>query len=119
MRPKTQLCIFTLVLGISGASFSQVLTVKEREDLIGSTIQSCFETQRNTAMNDNLSDDQIRRYCSCYARTLISSDITQQDVAKAVEVMLDRGDEAMVRVLLKGRDLYAIANQCANEALEL
>jgi len=104
---------------VSFNSSAQVLTPKEREDMIASTIYSCFENQRAAAMNRSVSDDQLRRYCSCYARELITRDMTQEIVARAFEAALNGSEEEMLRILSNGKNLAEILNRCVGEALEL
>lgn len=121
MMKKRHLLLASIFVGVltPSISISQVLTSKEREDIVGSTISSCVTTQRKDPSSDILSDDQVRRYCSCWARTLIPKTYTQEKLLEVGRIMIDRGAEASLRVMLEGRDQYELANQCVSEAMEL
>ncbi len=103
---------------LSTFAYSQVVTNKLREDLIGSTVESCFRTQRNDSVSNAFSDDQIRRYCSCFARLLFPKTITKQDLNRINEALLNEGEQAALRATLNGRDLYTLTNRCAQEAVK-
>jgi hypothetical protein len=98
---------------------AQPLGPKELKDIRGATSASCFTTQRSTPVNSIMSDSQIRLYCSCYAETLMVPSITIQDLQNAMKLQQSSGNEAMLKVFLKGRDLYAIGNACAAQAAQI
>lgn len=118
MRIFTRIVLVCACINATVVAHSQILTTKEREDLIGSAIQSCFATQRPDPINSNISDDQIRRYCSCFARTVFRTNVTKQDIVRATDALQSGGEQAMLRSLLGGRDLYKITNSCAEEATQ-
>jgi hypothetical protein len=45
--------------------------------------------------------------------------ITIQDLQNAMKLQQSSGNEAMLKVFLKGRDLYAIGNACAAQAAQI
>ncbi len=93
--------------------------ITELKDVRGATVASCFTTQRATQINSMISDAQIRLYCSCYAENLITPSTTIQDIQYANKLQQSSGNEAMLKVFLKGRDLYAIGNSCSAQALQM
>ena len=105
---------FTLAWYKSG--FAQPLSEKDLRDFRGGVYTGCFNGQRSRDVNRFASDAQIRLYCSCFTQSLANSSTTIQDVQRALE-MRKRSEEAMLNHLLKGRDLYTVANQCANDAI--
>jgi len=98
---------------------AQPLGPKELKDVRGATVASCFTSQRATPINSIMSDIQIRLYCSCYAENLIAPSTTIQDLQYAYKLQQSSGNEAMLKVFLKGRDLYAIGNSCTAQALQM
>lgn len=97
---------------------AQHLSPKESKDLKGSISENCFTSQRSSQINANISDAQIRFYCTCYSEELILPNTTVQDVRDAFSMMQRSGNEASLRVFLKGRNLYTIANSCSAKAIQ-
>jgi hypothetical protein len=100
------------------SSSAQILGEKERRDLKGSISASCFTAQRASPINTIASDTQIRYYCTCYAEEIILPNTTVQDFHRAVEALQRSGADAMLSVLLKGRNIHAIANSCSAQAFQ-
>ena len=115
MKKLITICLAFLLFSLN----AQPLGPKELKDIRGATSASCYTTQRAASINSIISDNQIRFYCSCYAETLITPSTTIQDFQNAVKLQQSSGNEAMLKVLLKGRDLYAIGNACSAQAVQM
>ena len=110
--------ILLALISISFIAHAQNLSSKEMKDLKGSIAEGCYAPQRASQVNSIASDAQIRYYCSCYAEELVLPNTTIQDFKEAINVMQRSGGEAMIKVFLKGRSLYSIANSCSEKAFK-
>ena len=93
---------------------AQTLSARELEQVRGSTVSSCFRTQRSSALNDIISDSMLTNYCRCYAEVLFPPHLTVEEMRSAVRILQRSGTQAFLDFILKGRDLYEISENCAN-----
>lgn len=102
----------------AGSLNAQTLSEKELNDLRNSSVSSCFRTQKSSSLNSSFSDEAIRNYCVCFANVMIPAHITVQEIENAIVVLQSAGEAAFMEFLLKGRDLYEIAENCASRTLK-
>lgn len=110
--------LILLSIFFSTGLLAQVLGDKELRDLRGATASSCYTSQRSASVNSVVSNNQLHWYCNCYAETLIKNDTTVQELHRAIKIGSIQGNQAMLEVFLKGRDLYTIGNDCGAKALK-
>jgi len=102
----------------SSTAYAQTLSEKEIRDFRGSISSECYSTQRATKINNSISNAQVKYYCECYAKELIPSNFNMSVLNNAIKAKQKSGNDAMFKVILNGRDLYAIGNYCGNQALQ-
>lgn len=109
---------FLLLVFFTSNVFAQGLGDKDRRDIRGSIAESCFTSQRGSQINSTMSDARIRYYCSCYAQELIPDNLSMATWQSAMKALQKSGNEAMMNVLLNGRNLHAVANSCSAQAMQ-
>jgi hypothetical protein len=115
---KMKLLFLLLLPCFISTAIAQVLSPKEMKDLKGSISASCFTSQRSAPINKIATDNQIRYYCTCYADEIILPNTTVQDFHRALEALQRSGTDAMLNVLLKGRNIHAVGNSCSAQAFQ-
>lgn len=63
---------------VIGIVFSP-MSAAERQVFVSGVERTCFPTQRSSPVNDNFTDEQLRKYCSCVA-LFLSRKITKKEV---------------------------------------
>lgn len=74
--------VFLFLLITSTNCFAQ-LTGEIRKNFINSTLQSCYNNQRSSKINEKISDQSIYDYCKCIA--VYTSDLYTNKILSDIE----------------------------------